>query len=111
MLLLQLHPMGRKGNRSTDISEYRKGYEDRCREVFSLPEQHCLKQNPYSFNIAEKEAACNLFFIPFLYFLSSSFRTLMKASCGISTFPTCRMRFLPSFCFSRSFFFLVMSPP
>ena len=70
MLLLQLHPMGRKGNRSTDISEYRKGYEDRCREVFSLPEQHCLKQNPYSFNIAEKEAACNLFFIPFLYFLS-----------------------------------------
>jgi hypothetical protein len=26
----------------------------------------------------------------------------MKASCGISTLPNWRMRFLPSFCFSRS---------
>ena len=58
MLLLQLHPMGRKGNRSTDISEYRKGYEDRCREVFSPPGYvgyeeggqltEAVRRNPYS---------------------------------------------------------------
>ena len=42
---------------------------------------------------------------------SSSFSTLMNAFCGISTEPTWRMRFLPSFCFSSSFFFRVMSPP
>ena len=46
----------------------------------------------------------------FFYF-SSSFSTLMKAFCGISTLPTWRIRFLPSFCFSRSFFLRLMSPP
>ena len=35
----------------------------------------------------------------------------MKASLGTDTVPKVRMRFLPSFCFSSSFFFLVMSPP
>src|SRR5690606_5136059 len=34
-----------------------------------------------------------------------------KASCGISTLPTCFMRFLPAFCFSSSFFLREMSPP
>jgi hypothetical protein len=38
-------------------------------------------------------------------------RAAMKASCGISTLPYCRIRFLPSFCFSSSFRFRVMSPP
>ena len=42
---------------------------------------------------------------------SSSFRTAMKASLGTDTVPKVRIRFLPSFCFSSSFFFLVMSPP
>src|SRR5271166_2167859 len=42
---------------------------------------------------------------------SVSSRTDRKASWEISTFPTCFIRFLPSFCFSRSFLFLVMSPP
>ena len=42
---------------------------------------------------------------------SSSFSTLRKAFWGISTLPIWRMRFLPSFCFSSSFFFRVMSPP
>src|SRR6266508_668367 len=37
--------------------------------------------------------------------------TARKASWGISTDPTIFMRFLPSFCFSSSFFFRVMSPP
>ncbi len=39
---------------------------------------------------------------------SSSFSTLRKAFWGISTLPIWRM---PSFCFSSSFFFRVMSPP
>ena len=45
------------------------------------------------------------------FYSSSSFRTAMKASLGTDTVPKVRMRFLPSFCFSSSFFFLVMSPP
>ena len=43
--------------------------------------------------------------------LSSTCRIARKASCGISTVPTCFMRFLPAFCFSSSFFLRVMSPP
>src|SRR5512137_2828837 len=42
---------------------------------------------------------------------SSTLRTARKASWGISTWPTCFMRFLPSFCFSRSLRFRLMSPP
>ena len=41
----------------------------------------------------------------------STLRTARKASCGISTRPTYFIRFLPSFCFSRSFRLRVMSPP
>ncbi len=37
--------------------------------------------------------------------------TATKADCGISTAPTVFMRFLPSFCFSRSLRLRVMSPP
>ena len=45
------------------------------------------------------------------YQSSSSFSTAMKASLGTETVPKVRIRFLPSFCFSSSFFFRVMSPP
>ncbi len=38
-------------------------------------------------------------------------RTARNASCGTSTAPTCFIRFFPSFCFSRSFRFRLMSPP
>ena len=41
----------------------------------------------------------------------STRNTARKASWGISTLPTCFMRFLPAFCFSSSFFLRVMSPP
>ena len=41
----------------------------------------------------------------------SRFKTAMNASCGSSTLPTCFMRFFPSFCFSSSLRFRVMSPP
>jgi hypothetical protein len=42
---------------------------------------------------------------------SSILSAAMKASCGISTLPNWRIRFLPAFCFSSSFFFRVASPP
>ena len=42
---------------------------------------------------------------------SSSFNTAMNASVGICTVPSERIFFLPSFCFSSSFFLRVMSPP
>ena len=45
------------------------------------------------------------------YWSSSSFRTAMKASGETCTEPSWRIFFFPSFCFSSSFFFLVMSPP
>ncbi len=41
----------------------------------------------------------------------SIFRTARNASLGTWTVPNWRMRFLPSFCFSSSFFFRVISPP
>ena len=41
----------------------------------------------------------------------SFLRILMKASCGMSTLPICFMRFLPSFCLSRSLRLREMSPP
>ncbi len=48
---------------------------------------------------------------PVPYFPSPSSSTARKASCGISTRPTCFMRFLPSFCFSSSLRLREMSPP
>ena len=41
----------------------------------------------------------------------SILRTARNASLGTWTVPNWRILFLPSFCFSRSFFFRVMSPP
>src|SRR5690606_183017 len=41
----------------------------------------------------------------------SSLSTARNASCGSSTLPTAFMRRFPSFCFSRSLRFRVMSPP
>ena len=42
---------------------------------------------------------------------SSTLSTARNASWGISTLPTCFMRFLPSFCFCNSFFLRDTSPP
>ena len=41
----------------------------------------------------------------------SIFSTAMNASPVSCTVPNWRIRFLPSFCFSSSFFLRVMSPP
>src|SRR5262249_34993438 len=43
--------------------------------------------------------------------LYSTCNTARKASCGISTLPSCFIRFLPSFCFSRSLRLRLTSPP
>src|SRR6185312_14622346 len=69
------------------------------------------------FGIRDSEASLPLFRIPnpespipaFGYL--STFNTARKASWGISTRPTCFMRFLPSFCFSSNFFLRLTSPP
>ncbi len=53
---------------------------------------------------AARGEAVQLVFLP-------TCRTAKKASCGISTCPTCFMRFLPAFCFSSSLRLRVMSPP
>ncbi len=42
---------------------------------------------------------------------ASILRAARNALCGISTLPNWRMRFLPSFCFSRSLRLRLMSPP
>ena len=48
----------------------------------------------------------------FLFYQSlSSLSTAIKASVGTCTVPRFRIFFLPSFCFSSSFFLRVMSPP
>ena len=46
-----------------------------------------------------------------IYLSSFILSTARNASLGTSTVPNWRMRFLPSFCFSSSFFLRVMSPP
>ena len=49
---------------------------------------------------------------PFVIYESeSSFSTAVNASLGRVTLPSWRIFFLPSFCFSSSFFLRVMSPP
>ena len=47
----------------------------------------------------------------FGFYSSSNLSTAINASVGICTVPRLRIFFLPSFCFSSSFFFRVMSPP
>jgi hypothetical protein len=42
---------------------------------------------------------------------TSTFSAAINASCGMSTLPNWRMRFLPFFCFSRSLRLRVISPP
>ena len=59
---------------------------------------HCLPTEPFM-------AIC-----PVAY-SSSIERMARNASCGTSISPICFMRFLPSFCFSSSFFFRLTSPP
>ena len=48
---------------------------------------------------------------PVTYESESSFSTAVNASLGRVTLPSWRIFFLPSFCFSSSFFLRVMSPP
>ncbi len=59
--------------------------------------------------ISQSSPPCVIYWSLVLYF--STWRMARNASWGISTLPTCFMRFLPAFCFSRSFLLRVMSPP
>ena len=64
-----------------------------------------------TFSHAERNMHIQFQFFFLTHQSSSSFSTLINAFCGISTLPTWRMRFFPSFCFSRSFFLREISPP
>ena len=58
------------------------------------------------FQLAEKRPP-----LPMPELQESILSTAINASLGTCTLPNCRIRFLPSFCFSSNFFFLVISPP
>ena len=76
------------------------------------------QQPPLSFRKAPMPCKTEAFlrppgeFLPFgVIGQESIFSTAIKASEGTCTVPNWRIRFLPSFCFSNSFFFRVISPP
>ena len=68
----------------------------------SVRRKSCIKNAPAPFGAGERGRRGAH---------SSSFSTATKASWGTATVPRERIFFLPSFCFSSSFFFRVMSPP
>jgi len=78
--------------------------------------EHCVSNpagssSPNNMYISTPEAKRRLWFGFRAPRYTSTFSAAINASCGISTLPNCRMRFFPSFCFSRSFRFRVASPP
>ena len=77
------------------------------RDLFSLDD--CDSMAP-SLLIQSKEIRQD-FHLNSSFIIQSIFSTAMNASLGTATLPTWRMRFLPSFCFSSSFFLRVISPP
>ena len=76
--LLSFRRKGRKGNRSTDIFECRRGYEHRCREVFFPERQKCISFewifhhifNHLYFYHTRNRAELQLLFLP--YFVRSA---------------------------------------
>lgn len=77
------------------------------------PDQQCengkIKQ-PFTFKIHTGKITHNSPF-PTHKHQSSNFNTAKNASCGTSTVPICRIRFLPSFCFSNNLRLRLTSPP
>ena len=86
---LMFHMRGRNKNRNMHTFLRNMGYEYIFRAI--------------SYSVSS--------FFCFIYSSSPSLSTAINVSGGTSTEPSFLMRFLPSFCFSRSFFFLVISPP
>jgi hypothetical protein len=64
--------------------------------------------NTYSLLARRPEAA---YFLPLFSGTEPVDSAATKASCGTSTLPIVFIRFLPSFCFSRSLRLREMSPP
>jgi hypothetical protein len=96
--------LGQTKSRSSGTFSHKMGCEYRGQEVFLLPMVVLAMGAPLM-------AGLTMIFVPARDYSSSSLSTLMNAFCGISTFPTMRIRFFPSFCFSRSFFLRLISPP
>ena len=95
----------RKENHNMHIFSHKTEYEYIVLKVASAFLLFCAKAGTFPSETAPA------FLYPLSVYLSSSFNTLINAFCGISTFPTWRIRFFPSFCFSRSFFLRLISPP
>src|SRR3569833_2086219 len=88
------------------------------RRVLRVPELHHVaalrrgahrrasinQMTPHTTSAITIIAAKSIYFFP-------ACSTAMKASCGISTVPSCFMRFLPAFCFSNNLRLRDTSPP
>ncbi len=96
------------GKKVTRRRHKKKGKEEKCfgRTEPSAP-MLCL---PGIHRSTQKRTALRAVLFRLSHSLSS-LRTAMNASVGTCTVPRLRIFFLPSFCFSSSFFFRVMSPP
>ena len=105
------------GQNSHWDQEHRKNtQEENCRSFFILH-----KKGERSDETGQNDKYANQIHgnVPFFLLFSaivqglysSNFKTAKKASVGTWTVPRLRIFFLPSFCFSKSFFFLVISPP
>src|SRR5690606_2999460 len=94
----------------TECESDRDNPESRCVQIFSL----VLLDVPDSAIGARRETpVCGSHRAVRSYEPLSfpTWSTARKASCGISTEPTCFIRFLPSFCFSSNLRLRELSPP
>jgi len=106
-----------RSHHSSSLSTARKASVGICTvpnwRIFFLPVQDCVLNCPQAGNycISRPTGAARSRSQKARSHHSSSLSTARKASVGICTVPNWRIFFLPSFCFSSSFFLRVMSPP
>src|SRR5260364_456491 len=95
----------------TPCNEYQNGKDQRKVHIFTFfgrfvqPRWRRCASLPYSFVLSASARLASAAVRNAYLYLSSTCKTAKKASWGISTRPTCFIRFLPAFCFSSNFFF------
>ena len=101
--------------KSTSAGETGRVWFTNMSRPCSMPQSTMKRVLPTSTSVQLPVTSCaaprNVIFNVCLPSHSSSLSTARNASVGICTVPSWRIFFLPSFCFSSSFFFRVMSPP